>query len=392
MSLINDMLSNLEKRRADASERPSLQGFSAVDEFGANRRDRLRRFQNSVICVALIAIIGLPVGLLINRLVKMNTPASSATVVAAVVAPLATPPVVPPVALTVTPPVTPLIPATVPTTPEPAIATACQVPQQNQAAIVDDANTPMGMETVAATEPPPVDTTTAEPALPAWANAPVPPADKNPRVTVIAAVTKPQPVAGPPQMKITPYQPDALDQALQVMQSGDYPRAVRELKTLQSSRANDVNVVRGLAHAYAANGDQSMLLTWLPLQLKQWPNDSELRLILARTQLQAADAKSAVATLEQNQPQLAQEPAYFALLAACYQQTAQWKKSAALYEQLTQLRPSQAAWQLGLGIALERLEQPNEAVRHYRFAERGQGLDDSARRFASDRAIALAGK
>jgi hypothetical protein len=312
MSLINDMLSNLEKRRADSSERPELEGFSAVDESGADRRERLRRFQNGVIGVALIAIIGLPLGLLINRLVKLNPPVHSETVISAVLAP----------------PAPATAPATLPSTPTAATACLLEVRPQKEVAIVDDANTPMGMDSVATTEPPPVDTATAEPALPAWATAPVSPADKHPRVTVVVPVTKPQPVPGPPHMTITPYQ----------------------------------------------------------------PNDSDLRLTLARAQLQSGDARKAVATLEQSPPQLAQEPAYYALLAACYQQTAQWKKSAALYEQLTQLRPTQAAWQLGLGIALERLEQPTEAARHYRFAERGQGLDDGARRFASDRAIALAGK
>lgn len=237
-----------------------------------------------------------------------------------------------------------------------------------------------------------VDTAKTEPTLPAWATAPVPPADKRPRVTVVAPAAKTQPVAGPPQMKITPYQPDALTQAMQVLQHGDAPRAIRELTTLQKSRGNDLEVVRGLARAHLANNDKSLLLEWLPGQLKQWPNDSELRLMLARTQLQSNDARSAVVTLERSPPLLAQEPGYYALLAACYQQTAQWRKSAALYQQLTQLHPTQAAWQLGLGIALERLEQPADAVRHYHFAEHGQGLDDGARRFASERAIALAGK
>jgi len=147
--------------------------------------------------------------------------------------------------------------------------------------------------------------------------------------------------------------------------------------------------VHGLARAYLANGQSSLLLTWLPVQLKQWPNDSELRLLLARSQLQSGNARGAVATLEQNPPPLAQELTYHALLAASYQQTAQWQKSAALYQQMITLRPDQATWQLGLAIALERLDQSAAAARHYRLAQQGQTLDDSARRFASERATAL---
>ena len=40
-------------------------------------------------------------------------------------------------------------------------------------------------------------------------------------------------------------------------------------------------------------------------------------------------------------------------------------------------------------LSLEQLEQPAEAVKHYRLALQGQGLDDSSRRFASERAGAL---
>lgn len=383
MSLINDMLSNLEKRGAESSPRADLEGLLSVDEAGAQRRERFRQIQNAVISVALILVIGLPLGLLMHRVVNayLQTPAAIVIPTAAVAA------VAIPVAVTA-----PVIPVAVSV----VAPSSCRAESAvaSTSAVVDDADTPMGMDAVVATDPEPtmVDNAKTETALPAWATATVPPATKRPRVTVAVPVAKPQPVSGPPQMKITPYQPDALTQALQVLQSGDAPRAISELKTLQQSRGNDLEVVRGLARAYLANGDKALLLTWLPIQLKQWPNDSELRLMLARTQLQSNDARSAVATLEQSPPLLAQEPAYYALLAACYQQTAQWRKSAALYEQLTQLRPAQAAWQLGLGIALERLEQPADAVRHYRFAERGQGLDDGARRFASERAIALAGK
>jgi len=68
------------------------------------------------------------------------------------------------------------------------------------------------------------------------------------------------------------------------------------------------------------------------------------------------------------------------------------QQSAASYRQLVALRPGQATWQLGLAIALEQLDQPAEAARHYRLALQGSGLDDSARRFASERAAALGGR
>ncbi|MEB0089731.1 tetratricopeptide repeat protein [Pseudomonas sp. CCI4.2] len=470
MSLVNDMLRDLEKRRAGTSEQLQQEGLSAVDEAGAERRKRTRRLQRNLIGLGLVVIVGLPLGLLVDRWVKSHAPAQNSLVIPLVpVAPVPLAIVQAPTSVHIME-VLPqndgnglilqllmdrsaayqrrdengsvtldLLGATLNTPLGVAIREGrlqrdgrslswrvqtqgqnvqvlltglgdnlqvrdqlepagkdwllrIEVPMPVKAAIADAANTPMGIDNSAANEPATVDSATAEAPLPAWANAPVPPADKQPRNAAVVAVVKPLPVSGPPQMKITPYQPDALSLAQQAIQSGDYPRAISDLKKLQLSRPNDVDVIRTLARAYLANGQQALLLTWLPSQLKQWPNDSELRLLFARSQLQSGDARGAVATLEQNPPALAQEPTYYALLAASYQQTAQWQKSAGLYEQLTQLRPAQAAWQLGLGIALERLAQPVEAARHYRFAERGQGLDDGARRFASERAVALGGK
>jgi MSHA biogenesis protein MshN len=264
-----------------------------------------------------------------------------------------------------------------------------EVPMATKAATPDTADTPMGMDIAAAAETPAIDPASAEEPLPTWADAPVPAAEREPRRAPADPVVKPPAATGPPQMNIKPYQPDALTLALQTLRNGDYPRAIRELNALLQTRGNDVDVVRGLARAYLADGQQAFLLTWLPPRLQQWPNDSELRLLLARAQLQSGNARGAVATLEQNPPPLAQDLIYHALLAACYQQTEQWPQSVALYEQMIKQRPAQAAWQLGLAIALERLGRSATAAVHYRLAEQGQGLDNGARRFASERALAL---
>lgn len=234
----------------------------------------------------------------------------------------------------------------------------------------------------------------AEPALPAWASAPVPARTADPRVPEMRAeapISAPVAPARKAEVKIAAHQPDAVALARQALQDGDSARAINLLEPLQHSSSNP-EAKRWLARAYLAAGEQQRLLDWLPAQLAQQPHDSELRLLLARAQMHAGETRSAVATLEQNPPRLEQEPTYFALLAASYQQTGQWQNSAELYRRMIALRPSQSTWQLGLAIALEQLDQPAEAGRHYRLALQGSTLDDSARRFASERATALGGR
>ncbi|QLF92455.1 hypothetical protein HW090_04280 [Pseudomonas sp. ABC1] len=249
-----------------------------------------------------------------------------------------------------------------------------------------------------------IDLPQAEPAAladtqwPDWVTrtAPAPDRPARPVETALAPPPAVAPIApvvrGPTSVSITNHTPDPLSQARQWLNDGDHARAIEALQALHAKQPGNREVTRWLARAYLAEGDSAALLGWLPVQLQQRPQDSELRLLLARGQLLAGDTAAALATLKQNPPALAADTAYHALLAALYQQVGDWRGSAASYQALVALRPVQGTWQLGLAIALEQLDRPGEAGRHYRLALQGQGLDDSARRFANERAGALGGR
>lgn len=241
--------------------------------------------------------------------------------------------------------------------------------------------------------------TPEEASLPEWvtreapANQPEPVIVSTPKA---APAESPAPSASPSRAaslasNIGRHTPSALEQARQALHDGDHSRAVRELQALHEAQPKDPQVVRWLARAYLAVGETQTLLAWLPAQLQARPFDSELRELLARAQLQGGDNLGAIATLRENPPELFQHTAYHALLAALYQQVEDWAASAAIYRQLVAARPDQVSWQLGLAISLEQLDQPTQASGHYQMALQGQGLDESARRFASERAASLGG-
>ena len=241
--------------------------------------------------------------------------------------------------------------------------------------------------------------TPEEASLPEWvtreapANQPEPVIASTPKT---APAESPAPSASPSRAtplasNIGRHTPSALEQARQALHDGDHPRAIRELQALHEAQPKDPQVVRWLARAYLAVGETQTLLAWLPAQLQARPFDSELRELLARAQLQGGDNLGAITTLRENPPELFQHTAYHALLAALYQQVEDWTASAAIYRQLVAARPDQASWQLGLAISLEQLDQPTQASGHYQMALQGQGLDESARRFASERAASLGG-
>lgn len=194
-----------------------------------------------------------------------------------------------------------------------------------------------------------------------------------------------------PQLSVASHQPDALGEARQALLAGEHGRAVALLEALNRHAPDNREALRWLARAWLAAGHAERLRAELPAQLQRFPDDSELRVLLARAQLQGGASAAAVATLAARLPPLAGDPAYHALLAASYQQTGQWQESARLYRSLVQLRPAQASWQLGLGIALEQLGERDAAAQHYRQALQGQGLDEDSRRYARERAQALGG-
>ena len=445
MSLVNDMLRDLEERRAAPGERLSLEGLQPVDEAAAARREWLERMRRGSIWFLAVMLLAVLIGLMIGRVVNGQIPWGGVFPAQPEVAPVVAAPrlleVLPqhdargltlqlllersaPYQRTEESGAVSLRLSGVQLAGEPqsgrvqrdgrslswrveaqgddvqvllvGLAGALQVNDRLEPAgdrwllwievpfteplVEDDA--PLQLDQLPpATAAAPV----SEPALPSWATAPVPAADAP---VPVAKASEPAPK---PQVKIEPYRPDGLARARQAIQAGDYAGAIAELETLQKTRGRDPEVLRWLARAYLADGQQQRLLAWLPAQLAQMPRDSELRLLLARAQLQAGDTRGAVSTLEQNAPALAQEPTYHALLAASYQQTGQWRESAELYRQMVALRPSQSTWQLGLAIALEQLDRPADAALHYRLALNGLGLDNSARQFASERAAALGG-
>lgn len=232
--------------------------------------------------------------------------------------------------------------------------------------------------------------------LPDWVTRTVPeavtaevvPAARQPAETTVEPVPAPE-VAAQASLRIGSHRPDPLLEAQQALQQQNYPRAVELLQSLHEAQPDNPEATRWLARAYLAGDQLEALLAWLPGQLRARPEDAELRMLLGRAQLLGGDKAAALATLEQNSPAVAANPGYHALLAALRQQVGDWSGSAALYRQLVALQPQQAAWQLGLAIALEQLDQPTQAADRYRLAVRGQGLDGNARRFAAERAAAL---
>lgn len=459
MSLVNDMLRDLEARRAPAAERQQLGSIHAVDETGAARRGRFERLRRVLLIVAAIVLVAVALFLLSDRLrravepVEVPLPVEEATPMPEVVAATQLLDVLPQndgqrfvlqllldrsvsyQRVDTTGSVSVLLEdvqftgeartgriekdgQTLSWRVEPQgddvqvllIGFGDRLSVADRLESVGDRSQlwlDVSLSGAEASDETPVSMPVAESAeldeaqLPEWVTREVAPAElvsKPARAEATpAAPIRPRalssdaPTAGPSTLSIGKHQPDALAGARQTLARGDHLSAIEQLQTLHQAQPDNPEISRWLARGYLAAGDTAALLRWLPAQLEARPFDAELRELLARGQLQAGDLTAAVATLQQSAPPLQRDTTYHALLAALYQQVGDWPASAATYRQLVAARPDQGAWQLGLAIALEQLDLSAQAGRHYRLALQGQGLDESARQFAAERAGSLGG-
>ncbi len=111
-----------------------------------------------------------------------------------------------------------------------------------------------------------------------------------------------------------------------------------------------------------------------------------LRKAYARLLVERQQVQSAIDLLVQRPlPAVAEDLEYFALLAGLLQDRGDFIQASGIYQQLLQVRPQQAIWWLGLGVSLEQSGDRSGALDAYRRAQRLPGLRNDLQQFISSR-------
>ena len=181
-----------------------------------------------------------------------------------------------------------------------------------------------------------------------------------------------------PVVKLKPsISPVVLDQnnaelARKLFISGEPRKAYRTLYDFMEKHSRDQKSRTVLiSHLLQAERVAEAGDVLISTDLNQHP---ELRALKARWYVANGETNMALHTLRAAQPRLENFPAYYALLASYYQRFGFFEKSAEIYAQLVQYDEASASWWAGLAIALDSSKQYAGAVNAYEKALQTPGL------------------
>lgn len=344
MSLINDMLRDLEARRATEQRVPA--GLLHATGHAAPARSP-RRLLLIALTLTLLLLAAAVAWLAWQR---YSTPAP-AVAVAPAIAPV------------------PALPPTSTPAPDP----------------VADGSAPAVTETPApaAVEPPPMAAPAPEVAPVASVAAATPPPEAAPPVVIRpAAEPVPRPAARPASAPVA-VEKTVRPPTPQLQAETEYQRGVNALRG-----GNQAAAETALRTALRLDGEHLLARETLAAVLlgagrlieadevleqgrRQFARNPTLALLLARLRVEQGQTGAAVTILEQTLHAATARADYLAFLAALYQRELRYEESIESYGRALALQPQQASWWVGMGISLENAGRRADAVKAYEQAAAG---------------------
>lgn len=398
MSLLNNMLNDIEKRRVIAGAgQPLTEGGISSDD----PRSALQRTMTPLLLIAVAAGAGVwlwseyratHADVPVPRAVAANpvravspAPVKPAPVVESEAAPaaLASTVTVAPAALAV--PVAPAAPAVSETISAPTVASpkgaiesliaVAERKDANRAPVAISSPPPEARAALRKTASKPLMTTTSSDA----ANAPA---------TMLAQSTPALVSAPAPAPVIKIVRPEQKSdnfyrQALALLQQSRAPEAQQVLKQALTANANNHRARQLLAESLIDGGRNAEAAALLQDGLELTPGHPGFAMTLARLQATGGSGEEAIATLEQGLRNAGDEAEYHAFLATLLQK--QGRHADAVQHYVTALRndPSMPSWLIGVGISLQAEDKASDAAEAYQRAIDSGELNSDVAQFAA---------
>jgi tetratricopeptide (TPR) repeat protein len=173
--------------------------------------------------------------------------------------------------------------------------------------------------------------------------------------------------------------------ALNIASLGEYNRSIQILTGLLEQYPDFTLARETLITFLMQHGHVTKAKQILTASLDEHP--SYLPYIQLKAQILISEGKlnRALDLLERAAPPIDKDPKYHAMIAALYQNTGQPQLSAKRYEQLIKLQPNKGIWWMGLAIALESIGNTSQAKEAYIQANNSSGLTPELTTFIQTR-------
>lgn len=181
----------------------------------------------------------------------------------------------------------------------------------------------------------------------------------------------------------------AYNKAYQYLDQGRMSRGKEHLRQALSLYSHHIKAREMLAGIYIKSGHYVGAAELLREGIKIAPDYSLFAKLYARVLLEQNNPQLAIQILEKSATAADVEPDYHALLAATYQRVKNYNKAVAIYLQLVKINPSIGVWWLGLAISLEKSGKEKEALDAYQRAQKSGNLSTALIKFAHNRISAL---
>jgi len=177
--------------------------------------------------------------------------------------------------------------------------------------------------------------------------------------------------------------------ALERMQRGNLLDAEALLRRALALAPDSREARAALAALLIQQNRQTEAAALLVAGLRSQPGDPDYAKLYGRLLAGEGHTKQAVAVMETALPAAGGDPGFHALLAALYQRLGRNREAAAQYRSALSSEPAQAVWWMGLGISLENLQADQQAAAAYQQALALPGLDNRLRDYVAGRLRAV---
>lgn len=177
----------------------------------------------------------------------------------------------------------------------------------------------------------------------------------------------------------------ASQRAAQLMQRGQMVEAYRSLLEFIGENPEAHRSRETLATLLFAQQEFEQARAIVDQGLALAPNYGAYKKIKTRLLLMEKQPAEAALLLNNNPPVIATDPEYFELLASSYQQGGEHQNAIETYQQLIRHDRNIARWWAGMGISHEALGNVNEAVASFQAAMQSPDLEPALRQYSQNR-------